>query len=167
MIRSTKTGIILNDEMDDFSVPGIDNIFGVPPSPSNFIKPGKRPLSSMCPTIIIDKNGDVQMIIGAAGGTKITTSVAFVIYRHLWLKEPLQAAVDAKRLHHQLAPMYIEYENGYDRDILDGLEQKQHVTQQIAPDSGFAALIAISREGNTYTGAFDPRRGGSIVHVEL
>lgn len=167
MIRSTKTGIILNDEMDDFSVPGIDNIFGVPPSPSNFIKPGKRPLSSMCPTIIIDKNGDVQMIIGAAGGTKITTSVAYVIYRHLWLKEPLQTAVNAKRLHHQLAPMYIEYEEGFDREILDGLEQKQHVTRQIPADSGFAALVAISREGNTYTGAFDPRRGGSVVHVEL
>lgn len=153
--------------MDDFSVPGEDNMFGVPPSPSNFVKPGNRPLSSMCPTIIIDKEGDVQMIIGAAGGTKITTAVAYVIYRHLWLKEPLQTAVNAKRLHHQLAPMRIQFEEGFDSEILEGLRQKQHVTDQIAADSGFAALVAISKEGNTYSGAFDPRRGGSVVHVEL
>lgn len=63
--------------------------------------------------------------------------------------------------------MYIEYEEGFDSEILEGLKQKQHVVQQIGPDSGFAALIAIAREGNSYTGAFDPRRGGSVVHVEL
>lgn len=64
--------------MDDFSTPGITNAYGLEASPMNYIAPGKRPMSSMCPTIIINGDGDVEMIIGAAGGSKITTSVASV-----------------------------------------------------------------------------------------
>lgn len=64
--------------MDDFSTPGKVNSYGVPASPSNYIAPGKMPLSSMCPLIILDKNGDVKLLIGGAGGIKITSSVAYV-----------------------------------------------------------------------------------------
>jgi gamma-glutamyltranspeptidase/glutathione hydrolase/leukotriene-C4 hydrolase len=64
--------------MNDFSIPNTKSYFRIPFSPANIIKPGKRPLSSMCPTIIVNRDGDVQLVIGAAGGPKITSAIAFV-----------------------------------------------------------------------------------------
>ena len=74
----------MNDGMDDFAVPGKDNAYGIPPSPSNFIRPQKMPLSSMCPTILIDENQNVEILLGAAGGSKITSSVAYVSHSKMF-----------------------------------------------------------------------------------
>jgi gamma-glutamyltranspeptidase/glutathione hydrolase/leukotriene-C4 hydrolase len=124
---SPQTGIIFNDEMDDFSAPNITNGFGVPPSPRNFIRPQKRPLSSMCPTIVIDdQTGNVKLVTGASGGTKITSQTALVVYnftchyfsmliikflqmtlRNIWLNRNIKEATDETRIHHQLAPMIL------------------------------------------------------------
>ncbi|CAG2183652.1 unnamed protein product, partial [Oppiella nova] len=102
-VVSAKTGIILNDEMDDFSS-NYTNAFDVPPSEHNLIESGKRPLSSMCPSIFTDPSGNVRLIIGASGGTKITTAVALIAIRHLWMNETIKHAIDWPRIHHQLFP---------------------------------------------------------------
>lgn len=72
--------------MDDFSTPGTTNAYGLEASPGNYIEPGKRPLSSICPTIIINDQGDVELIIGGAGGSRITTSVTNVSILHFFFK---------------------------------------------------------------------------------
>jgi gamma-glutamyltranspeptidase / glutathione hydrolase / leukotriene-C4 hydrolase len=77
-LTGKRTGIIFNSGMDDFSSPGLKNYFGLPGSKPNFIKPYKRALSSMSPVIITNENGIVEMVIGAAGGTKIPTAVTMV-----------------------------------------------------------------------------------------
>lgn len=115
--RSESTGIIMNNEMDDFSTPGYVNIYGIPASPANFIQPGKNPLSSMMPSILIDQQGNPTLIIGGAGGSRIPTGVAFSMIKHLFMKDSLKEAINSRRLHHQLAPMDLLYETGFGKKL--------------------------------------------------
>ncbi|EDV99596.1 scoloptoxin SSD14 [Drosophila grimshawi] len=164
-VASPQTGIILNDEMDDFSTPGVINGFGVPSSPANYIYPHKRPMSSMNPAIIVDGNGDVRMLVGAAGGTKITTSVAAVIMKYLIRNEGLLEAINDGRLHHQLIPMIVDYELEVKTEIIDYLRKVGHKMSDNPGDGGFAAVTAIGALHEP-TPFFDRRRVGSVLTIE-
>ncbi|KRT82786.1 hypothetical protein AMK59_4303, partial [Oryctes borbonicus] len=164
-IRSVNTGIILNDEMDDFGAPNISNSFGMPPSISNYIAPYKTPLSSMCPSIIIDDDGAVRMVIGAAGGTKITSSTALVVIRHLWYNYSLEDALEIKRFHHQLFPMSIEFENDFDMEIVEALAKIGHNYTIAAAADGFAAITAITNNDGQIEAAADTRRPGTVAYI--
>ncbi|CAF1307416.1 unnamed protein product, partial [Didymodactylos carnosus] len=113
-VVGSETGIIYNNEMDDFSSPNSTNSFGIPSSEANFIEPGKRPVSSMSPLIILDQNYRIQQVLGASGGTKITTTVAQVMMKNLWFNQNIKDAIDAPRVHHQLLPPELLAEEGFD-----------------------------------------------------
>lgn len=163
MIRSQSTGIILNNEMDDFSTPGLINSYGLRASPSNYIAPGKRPLSSMVPTVLTDRNGDARIVAGSAGGSRITSATFLLILRHLYFGEDLKTIIHNQRIHHQLAPMQAEYESGFNQNVVDGLRERGHKMVEATSDSGFAAITAIIRDHNDKLSAtYDPRRAGSI-----
>ncbi|XP_038149546.1 glutathione hydrolase 1 proenzyme isoform X1 [Cyprinodon tularosa] len=157
-VISRSTGIILNNEMDDFSSPNITNGFGVPPSPSNFITPGKRPMSSMCPAILLDKDKNVKMVVGASGGTKITTSVAQVILNALFFKFDVDKAVVEPRIHNQLVPNTTVLEPDFEKDVADGLREKNHETEYLT--STGAVVQAVVRHENRLYAKSDPRKGG-------
>jgi gamma-glutamyltranspeptidase / glutathione hydrolase len=129
------TGIILNNEMDDFSSkPGVANQFGVVSKDANAIEPNKRPLSSMTPSIFI-KNNDVAMVIGTPGGSRIFTSIFQVVTNVFDNNMSLKAAMDAPRYHHQLLPtnlIFIErFQNKVPEDLKDKLKQMgYHFEQQ-------------------------------------
>ncbi|XP_041372224.1 glutathione hydrolase 1 proenzyme-like [Gigantopelta aegis] len=125
-VVGNETGIVYNDEMDDFSTPNTTNSFGVPASPANFIKPHKRPLSSMCPSIAVDRDGHVTLIIGASGGTKITTATALVTMNTLWFNKGIKESIDYPRIHHQLYPQSLRVQRGFPQDIIEGLKKKGH-----------------------------------------
>ncbi|XP_016097191.1 gamma-glutamyltranspeptidase 1-like [Sinocyclocheilus grahami] len=155
---SNSTGIILNNEMDDFSSPLITNNFGVPPSPNNFIVPHKRPMSSMCPAILLDKNNKVKMVVGASGGTKITTAVAEVILNALFFDYDLKKAIEDLRIHNQLSPNTTQAEPDFDKAILEGLAMKNHVIEVLK--SMGAVVQAVVRYSAGLSAESDPRKGG-------
>ncbi|GIY94349.1 glutathione hydrolase 1 proenzyme [Caerostris extrusa] len=162
MVLSPSTGIIMNNEMDDFSSPNITNSFDVPPTKYNHVRPEKRPFSSMCPSIIVDSNGDVKMTLGGNGGTQITTSIAQTIIRTLWMQEDIKKAIDAPRFHHQLIPNYIEHEERFPKDLLEDLHKMGHELHLLG--SGMLGIIMGVEKGDdgTLYANSDYRKGGTV-----
>jgi gamma-glutamyltranspeptidase len=159
--RSESTDIIWNDDMTDFSTPGEPNPYGYAPSPANFIVPGKRPLSSMCPMVVFDADsGEARIVTGGAGGSRIISSTANVVMRLLWFGQGLKEAVDSPRLHNQLTPYQTEVENGFPQIYLDDLTAKG---QNFVPYSSSAAScgsVARGSDGRIYANSDYRKSGG-------
>lgn len=156
--RSVQTGIIYNNEMDDFSTPGKKNSFGIEPSRSNYIAPRKRPMSSMSPSIFVDSKGVPRLAVGASGGSRIISAISLVVMNYLWFDRNLTQAVVEPRLHHQLVPNEIRtYKNSQiPLDLQNGLKRLGHKLTEI---SSFTAVqaVATSADGKLY-GKADPRK---------
>jgi gamma-glutamyltranspeptidase/glutathione hydrolase len=158
------TGILLNNEMDDFtSKPGVPNAYGLLQSENNAIAPRKRPLSAMTPTIVL-KDGKVWFAIGSPGGPTIINTVLQVVVNVIDFGMNIQQAIDAPRFHHQWMPDQIQFEPmGVNRDTRTALERKGHVFAEKPGNMGDAEGIMIDPKTGMRLGASDPRSGGVPV----
>lgn len=158
-----RTGFFLNNEMDDFTAkPGVPNGFGLVQGAANAIAPGKRPLSSMTPTILT-KDGKVFMITGSPGGSTIITTVLQSIVNVVDFGMNMQAAVDAPRFHHQWLPDQISFHQGYlTPDVRAALEARGHKLVE-APGWGADEAILIDPVTGMIEGANDVRRPAGLA----
>ncbi|KAH3661932.1 hypothetical protein OGAPHI_006111 [Ogataea philodendri] len=133
LVHDPVTGIILNDEMDDFSIPTTKNVFGLQPSVYNYAEPYKRPLSSTAPTIVVDREtGKVDLVIGAAGGSRITTAVLQALVRTYSYGMGLLETVAYPRLHHQLLPETLFIEEPVSQEFVHAMEELGHSVELIS-----------------------------------
>ncbi|WP_197386704.1 gamma-glutamyltransferase [Ralstonia pseudosolanacearum] len=170
-VTAAKTGVILNDEMDDFTAKvGVPNLYGLVQGEANAIAPGKRPLSSMSPTIVT-RDGKPVMVVGTPGGSRIITAVLQTMLNAIDYGMNVQEAVDMPRFHQQWLPDLTNVENYTlspdTRQILEGMGHKFGPPQ---PANHLAAIIvgAPSLEGkpvgkNRFYGANDPRRNTGLA----
>ncbi|KAI9146030.1 gamma-glutamyltranspeptidase [Paraphysoderma sedebokerense] len=159
-MMNPETGIILNDQIDDFSIRGSSNAFGLPPSPMNYIKPGKRPMSSTVPTIV-EYNGQFELAIGGSGGSRIITGVLNSILNHYDFSMSLEKAITEPRLHDQLYPNKCEVEFGFPKHLVDGLKERKH-NLELLPIGRYESVVQGVRRLNdgTVEAVSDYRKGG-------
>ncbi len=151
------TGFFLNDEMDDFtSKPGVPNVYGLVQGEANAIAPGKRPLSSMTPTIVT-QNGALRMVTGSPGGSRIATIVLETMLNALVYGENAQAAVDAPRTHMQWLPDVLEYEPRALSDLTVQQLRAMGYTLKMHAPWGSAQAIVVDPATGAAEGASDPR----------
>ena len=153
------TGIVLNDEMDDFSKkPGVPNVFGLVGSKANAIAARKTMLSSMSPTLVFDKNNELRLVVGSPGGPRIISATLQTIINTIDYHMPLADAVHAYRFHHQWLPDQLYYEkSGLSHDIIKSLGQMGHSTKAT---EAMGSVQAIERTGKEWIGVSDTRREG-------
>jgi gamma-glutamyltranspeptidase/glutathione hydrolase len=149
--------------MDDFSItPNAPNAWNALGTAANAIRPGKRPLSSMTPTIVLDK-GQVKYVVGSPMGTVIITAVLQTLLGAIDFKLDPQSAVSAPRVHHQWMPDQLTVEPGHPKDVLDKLRAWGHNVQPSPYPLGAVQLIARDPASGAWLGATDPRRDGAAL----
>ena len=156
-------GFLLNNELDDFSIQaGTPNAYGLVGAEANQLRPGLRPLSSMCPVIVRGDGGVVELVLGSPGGPRIITAVIQVLLRVLVYEQSLVEAVRAPRVHQQWRPMETRLEAGWDPSLLKWLDEV-HGQPLLPPDGRFfgsVQAVRVHRSGQVEAYS-DPRRGGS------
>ncbi|WP_423210633.1 gamma-glutamyltransferase [Paracoccus yeei] len=151
------TGVLMNNEMDDFSAkPGVPNAFGLVGGDANAVQPGKRPLSSMTPTIVL-KDGETWLVTGSPGGARIITTVLQVVMNMIDHGMNVAEASTAPRVHHQWLPDELRIEEGISRDTLRLLAAKGHTISE-KPVMGSTQSIMRDPASGALLGASDPRR---------
>ena len=152
------TGVLLNNELDDFTAaPGASNAFGLIGFEANLPGPGKRPLSSMTPTIVL-KDGKPVLVTGTPGGSRIISAVLQIVVDVLDYRMDIAAAVAAPRVHHQWMPDEVRVERGFSAETLDELRARGH---QVIEPLGQTSANSIAVTPNGLLGAPDPRTRGA------
>ena len=156
------TGVVMNNEMDDFSVqPGVPNAFGLLGSKANRVEAGKRPLSSMSPTIVL-KDGVPVFSVGAAGGPTIISQVVLAIIRVIDFGMTIEEALAAPRFHHQWRPNQILIERSFSAGVRESLEKMGY---EVSAVNSIGVSQAVGREGvdGAFSAAADPRANGRVL----
>ena len=155
-------GFIMNNEMDDFAAqPGKPNMFGLVQGEQNAIAPGKRMLSAMTPTIVLDPAGQLLLVVGAAGGPTIITGTSQVILNVIDHRMTLADAMRAPRLHHQALPDTLRYERGgLSAAVMDSLTAMGHA---LGMRPSMVNVNAIMRVKGGLEGVHEPRSTGGAV----
>jgi gamma-glutamyltranspeptidase/glutathione hydrolase len=158
------TGVILNNEMDDFTArPGTPNHFGLVQGEANAIAPRKRMLSAMTPTLVLDPRDRLSLVIGAPGGATIMTTIFQVVSSMIDHGMTLADAVAAPRVHHQHLPDVIEVEpGGLPTEVAEALRGLGHAVHERTHPWGDVQAVAVGADG-TLQGVADPRRGGTAL----
>ncbi|KAF2877824.1 nucleophile aminohydrolase [Massariosphaeria phaeospora] len=159
-----ETGIIMNNEMNDFSIPNTTNAFGYIPSPANFIRPGKRPLSSISPVIVEHLNATLAhafyVAIGAAGGSRIITATIQNLLHILDGGMTAPQALAQPRIHDQLMPAQVAFEYSFDNGTTAFLKELGHNVTWVAPGQSTAQGLRRLANG-TFEAAGEPRQKNS------
>jgi len=166
LVTVTGAGFLLNNEMDDFAAkPGTANQFGLVQGEANAIAPGKRMLSAMTPTIVLDPQGQVRLVTGTPGGSTIITSIAQIVSNMVDFGMDVAQSTASPRLHHQHLPDILRFERrGLQPAVVQRLRAMGHEVEERPGFQGDVQSIMVLPNG-ILAGVSDPRRGGAAVGV--
>lgn len=150
----------MNNEMNDFSIPNVTNAFGFVPNPVNYVRPGKRPLSSITPVIVEYPDGSLYISTGAAGGSRIITATIQSLWHVLDHNMTMPEALLQPRLHDQLIPNEVSFEYAYDNNTVEFMRKRGH--KVIWVGQGQSSAQGVRRLPNgTFEAAGEPRQRNS------